>query len=343
MKHSTLLDIVKPDVSHSVLRPRMFLPTCHCAWLNRTATNQLCWVLKGLSPLKGSGGAAGYRSSLNDIPAVWLKWSSSNLQRPSDDVEQFAWLLLMSTACKTAFCWFDPAQNMNHCVSVGDGDSGSSSLEMLRYRERWRERLVLYHFPFGRLALEHLNVMPPCRRTSGLISWFGRKSRRSSDSDSSDAARLLLLLPSLCSLRQAREILFVSAKLFNCLDLLSSRRGTGGGEGEPGRGGAHRQTKAPASPQRALPFPAVWEPPCHPHQVWQGRPPLRPLHASLPVSYFLPPPLSTSPGGSAAWLCWTRLNQCFHTLTKRWVRVEGMNRTTIGFQLLIVNENGGQG
>lgn len=131
---------------------------------------------------------------------------------------------------------------------------------------------------------------------------------RSSDSDSSDAARLLRRPspppPPLTSQRLCFGVVFCVLCCFNRAGLLSSRRGAGGGEGEPGGGGAHRQTEAPASPQRALPVPAVREPPRHPHQVGRGRPPLRPLHASLPVSHFLPlPPLSTSPGGSAAWLC----------------------------------------
>lgn len=111
------------------------------------------------------------------------------------------------------------------------------------------------------------------------IIWF-RFIRHSSDS----AAPVVSLLP-----RQAREFVSVFAKLFNCVNLLLPHRGTGRGEGEPGGGGAYRQTEAPASPQRALPVPAVWEPPRHPHQVGRGRPPLTPLHASLPVSHSLPP------------------------------------------------------
>lgn len=119
---------------------------------------------------------------------------------------------------------------------------------------------------------------------------------RSSDSDASDAAWLLLRPSPLRSPpppRQAGAFASVSVKRFNRVGLLSSRRGAGGGEGEPGGGGSHRQTEAPASPQRALPVPAVREPPRHPHQVGRGRPPLRPLHASLPVSHFLPLPLSS--------------------------------------------------
>lgn len=148
----------------------------------------------------------------------------------------------------------------------------------------------------------------------------------------------------LTALERVGEFGPVSAKLFNCVCFLLSRRGAGRGEGEPSRGRAHRQTEAPASPQRALPVPAVREPPRHPHQVGRGLLPLRPpaCHTSC-VSLPPPPPLSTSPGGSAAWRCWMRLNQCFHTLTKRWVRVEVMNRTIIDFLWLIIREKGGQG
>lgn len=44
-------------------------------------------------------------------------------------------------------------------------------------------------------------------------------------------------------------------------------RGAGGGEGEPDRDGANRQTETPASPQRALPLPAVRKSARHAHQV----------------------------------------------------------------------------
>lgn len=87
-------------------------------------------------------------------------------------------------------------------------------------------------------------------------------------------------------------------------------RGVGRGEGEPDRDRANRKTETPASPQRALPLPTVWESTCDTHQVLNTNtytytcysssmyrqcswlvihPALKMLirHCSLPVSVFL--------------------------------------------------------
>ena len=60
---------------------------------------------------------------------------------------------------------------------------------------------------------------------------------------------------------------FLSPVLCNCLLCVPFCRGVGRREGEPDRDRANRKTETPASPQRALPLPAVRESTRDTHQV----------------------------------------------------------------------------
>lgn len=131
-------------------------------------------------------------------------------------------------------------------------------------------------------------------------------------------------------------------------------RGVGRGEGEPDRDRANRKTETPASPQRALPLPAVWESTCDTHQVLHEGPHCSSSPGSargcsrvqlwtdkssaahflrLCFNMLLARSLSLL-GGSAASHYWTRLKLFFRTLTKRWVG-ENNNWFVICFLALI--------
>lgn len=55
--------------------------------------------------------------------------------------------------------------------------------------------------------------------------------------------------------------------IFSSVSVCAFCRGVGRGEGEPDRDRPNRKTETPASPQRALPLPAVWESTRDTHQV----------------------------------------------------------------------------
>ena len=132
---------------------------------------------------------------------------------------------------------------------------------------------------------------------------------------------------------------FLSPVLCNCLLCVPFCRGVGRREGEPDRDRANRKTETPASPQRALPLPAVRESTRDTHQVlykdththtiecrqcpWTVTYPA--MKRQMLTSWVLHGAcffLLCLLGGSAVSHYWMRPKQFFHTLTKRWVREE---------------------